>query len=131
MPKRILLVEDEDNNIALMRDVLTLMLGQEVIVATDGTDAIRMAQTHQPDLILMDLNIPKLDGWQATRSLRAMEAFRDTPILALSAHTMVGDRERALEAGCDDHFPKPVDIDAFIAFLQPYLRDEEEGEQTT
>lgn len=130
MPKRILLVEDEGDNIALMTDVLALMLGQEVLVAVDGIEAIRMAHKYQPDLILLDLNLPKLDGWQTARSLKDSEGLRDTPILAVSAHSMVGDRERALEAGCDDHFPKPIDIDAFIDFLQPYLRDEKGGEET-
>lgn len=121
MPKRILLVEDEEDIIALMTDLLEGMLEHQVIVAVDGADAIEKAHQHHPDLILMDFNLPRLDGWEATRSLKASEACRDIPILAVTAYSMVGDRERALEAGCDDYFPKPVDIDAFIAFLQPYL----------
>lgn len=124
MPKRILLVEDEEVNRALFVDILEVMLAQEVLIAKDGLEAILMAHEHRPDLILMDLTLPKLDGWQATRSLRSTDAFRDTPILAITAHTMVGDRERALEAGCDDHFSKPIDLDAFIKFLQPYLQED-------
>jgi CheY-like chemotaxis protein len=123
MRKRILLVEDEEYNIVLMTDLLEKMLGHEVMVAVDGTEAIQMAHEHQPDLILMDLNLPKLDGWETTRSLKASEACRHIPVLAVTAHTMVGDREHALEAGCDDFFPKPVDVEAFVAFLQPYLHD--------
>lgn len=124
MPKRILIVEDEEANRTLFIDILQDLLGQEVLVAEDGLEAILMAHEHRPDLILMDLTLPKLDGWQATRSLKSTEAFRNTPILAITAHAMVGDRERALEAGCDDHFPKPIDLDAFLKFLQPYLHDE-------
>lgn len=124
MPKRILLVEDDEANRALFIDILEGMLDHEVLIAEDGLEAIRMAHKHRPDLILMDLTLPKMDGWQATRSLKSTEAFRNTPILAITAHAMVGDRERALEAGCDDHFSKPIDLDAFIKFLQPYLQEE-------
>ena len=123
MPKLILLVEDEETNRALFLDILEVMLEQEVLIAEDGLKAILMAHEHRPDLILMDLTLPKMDGWQVTRSLRSTEAFRHIPILAITAHAMVGDRERALEAGCNDHFAKPIDLDAFIEFLQPYLQE--------
>lgn len=126
MPKRILLVEDEEAVLQLVSDILHVMLGKEVLVARDGTEAIRVAVEHHPDLILMDLNLPRLDGWEATRSLKQSALFRHIPILALTAHTMIGDRERALEAGCDDYFPKPIDIDAFITFLRPYLEQSTE-----
>jgi two-component system cell cycle response regulator DivK len=128
MPKCILLVEDEENSIAALTDVLELVLGQEVLVARNGVEAVQMAHAHRPDLILMDLDLPKLDGIEATRSLKSSDEFRHTPILAVTAHSMVGDRERALAAGCDDYFPKPIDVEAFIAFLQPYLGDDE-GEE--
>ena len=121
MQKRILLVEDEPVVSAMMRDILELILGQQVRTAEDGLEAIQVARQYRPDLILMDLNLPKLDGWEVTRSLKKTEEFRDTPILAITAHTMVGDRENALRAGCDDYLPKPVDVDTFIAFMQPYL----------
>jgi two-component system cell cycle response regulator DivK len=121
--KRVLLVEDEEHILHLLTDLLTITLDQEVLTATDGIEAIRMAQEHRPDLILMNLTLPKLDGWEATRSLKANDELRHIPILAITAHTMVGDRERALEAGCDDYFAKPIDVDAFVEFLRPYLQD--------
>jgi two-component system cell cycle response regulator DivK len=95
--KRVLLVEDEEHILHLLTDLLTITLDQEVLTATDGIEAIRMAQEHRPDLILMNLTLPKLDGWEATRSLKANDELRHIPILAITAHTMVGDRERALE----------------------------------
>jgi two-component system cell cycle response regulator DivK len=121
--KRVLLVEDEEHILHLLTDLLAITLGQEVLTATDGIEAIRMAQEHRPDLILMNLTLPKLDGWEAARALKANDELRHIPILAITAHTMVGDRERALEAGCDDYFAKPIDVDAFVEFLQPYLQD--------
>lgn len=129
MRKRILLVEDEEDLCGLLADVLEALLGQDVRTAGDGIEAIRLAHEYHPDIILMDLDLPRLNGWDATRSLRDSETFHDTPILALTAHTMVGDRERALEAGCDDHFPKPIDLDAFISFLQPYLQNGQPTEE--
>jgi len=122
-PKRILVVEDEEDGLKLVTDILEKMLKQTVLAATDGLQAIQMAHDHRPDIILMDLSLPKLDGWAATRSLRSSEIFRHTPIIALTAHAMVGAREQALEAGCTDYFSKPIDIDAFVAFLEPYLND--------
>lgn len=121
MSKRILLVEDEEIVLDMLKDLLVMLLKQEVHVARDGVEAIRVAQEYRPDLILMDLNLPRLSGWEATRSLKSTEEFRHTPILALTAYTMVGDREEALAAGCDDYFPKPIDIDSFIDFIRPYL----------
>jgi two-component system cell cycle response regulator DivK len=121
--KRVLLVEDEEHILHLLTDLLVITLGQEVLTATDGIEAIRMAQEHRPDLILMNLTLPKLDGWEAARALKANDELRHIPILAITAHTMVGDRERALEAGCDDYFAKPIDVDAFVEFLRPYLQD--------
>ena len=121
MHKRVLVVEDEEDNLILIVHILEKLLGQETLVARDGREAIRMVKDHQPDLVLMDLTLPKLNGWEATRSLKSTQGLRDIPILALTAHAMVGDRERALEAGCEDYFPKPLDIDGFIEFLKPYL----------
>ena len=119
---RILIVEDEQANIALLKDILEHLLGQkDYLIARDGHEAIRMAYEHNPDLILMDLTLPKLSGWDATRSLKNDTKFRDTPIIALTAHAMVGDRERALELGCDDYFAKPIQVDKFVRFLTPYL----------
>ncbi len=120
--KRILLVEDEEANIEVLLSVLDLMLDQrEVAVARDGHEGIRMAKEMHPELILMDLSLPKLDGWQATRALKSLPQFEAVPILALTAHAMVGDRERAIQAGCDDYFAKPIEVDDFIQFMRPYL----------
>ena len=122
MSKRILIVEDEADNLTLLIHILRFMLRQEdLLTAADGHEAIRVAYETNPDLILMDLSLPKLSGWEVTRSLRGSQQFKETPILALTAHAMVGDKEKALEAGCNDYFPKPIDIDGFIRFMQPYL----------
>lgn len=121
MGKQILLVEDDITILSLIKDILELMLGHEVAIATNGFDAIRLAKENQPDLILMDLSLPQLDGWEATRSLKSLPAFSNVPVLAVTAHSMVGDRERALDAGCDDYFPKPIEVSEFIEFLSPYL----------
>ena len=106
---KILLVEDNEMN----RDMLSRRLlrkGFEVVMATDGAEGLVMVQSESPDLILMDMSLPELDGWETTRRLRAMENGRRTPVIALTAHAMSGDREKALEAGCDDYDTKPVDF---------------------
>ena len=107
---RILIVEDNDFN----RDVLSRHLrrrGYEVVIAADGVDGLAAAQSDRPDLILMDLGLPRMDGWECTRQLKMNAATRDIPVIALSAHAMVGDRERALNVGCDDFDSKPIDLD--------------------
>ncbi len=120
--RRILIVEDEEANIAVVRNILEIMLDQEdVLVARDGHEAIKMAYEHDPEIILMDLSLPKLDGWEVVRSLKSNPRFKKVPILALTAHAMVGDREKALEAGCDDYYAKPIEVDEFIHFMRPYL----------
>lgn len=131
MSPRVLVVEDEDDNLILLNDVLRLVVGAEVLVAVDGHEAIRMAREELPDLILMDLNLPKLDGWEASRSIKRIEALRDTPIIALSAHAMVGDRESALKAGCDDYVSKPINLDEFLSVVSKYLDTGEEGKKQT
>jgi CheY-like chemotaxis protein len=120
--RRILIVEDDDNTVAVLRNILEMLMGQEdVSVAQDGHEGIRMAYEKPPDLILMDLALPKLDGWEVTRSLRSNPRFKRTPILAVSAHAMIGDREKALAAGCNDYFAKPIEVDEFVRFVRPYL----------
>lgn len=120
--QRILIVEDDAYTVSALKSILELMLDQrDVWVAQDGHEGIRLAYEHPPDLILMDLALPKLDGWEVTRSLRSNPRFKRTPILAVSAHAMVGDRERALAAGCDDYFAKPIEVDEFVRFMRPYL----------
>ena len=122
MTKCILVVEDEDDNLGAISDILSFVLNQERLVfARDGHEAIRKAYETIPDLILLDMNLPKLSGWEVARSLKSDAKLVNIPILALTAHAMVGDREKALEAGCDAYFTKPIDIDEFIAFMQPYL----------
>lgn len=120
--RRILIVEDDAFTVTALRSILELMFGQQdVWIARDGHEGIRLAYEHPPDLILMDLALPKLDGWEVTRSLRSNPRFKQTPILAVSAHAMVGDREKALAAGCNDYFPKPIEVDEFVRFMRPYL----------
>ncbi len=117
---KILLVEDNEMN----RDMLSRRLvrrGYEVPLAVAGAEAIRMAQTHQPDLILMDMSLPILDGWEATRALRVDATTQHIPIIALTAHAMEGERSKALEAGCDDFDTKPVDLPRLLEKIEQRL----------
>jgi two-component system cell cycle response regulator DivK len=117
---RVLIVEDNEMN----RDVLSRRLasrGYEVVLAADGPRGLSMARTHGPDLILMDLGLPEIDGWECTRRLKADEATRRIPIIALSAHAMVGDREKALDAGCDDFDTKPIDFSGLLQKMDRLL----------
>src|SRR5688572_29087022 len=105
---RILLVEDNEMN----RDMLSRRLerkGYHVVLAVDGQSGVEMAHAQSPDLVLMDMSLPVLDGWEATRRLKAAPATQHIPIIALTAHAMAGDRDRAIEAGCDDYDTKPID----------------------
>lgn len=120
MGKRILIVEDNADNRILITDVLT-SLNYEVIVAHDGEEGVQAATKHIPDLILMDLSLPKMDGWTATGHIKANTDLRHIPVIALTAHAMVGDRERAIEAGCDDYISKPIDLRELANKLQQYL----------
>lgn len=123
MPTRILIVEDEKDNIMVIKHILELLMDQKDLwFASDGHEAMRMAYEHTPDLILLDLTLPKLSGWEVARSLKSDKKFRDIPVLALTAHAMVGDRERAISAGCDDYYAKPIEIDEFISFVKTYLK---------
>jgi CheY-like chemotaxis protein len=119
MPK-ILLVEDNEMN----RDMLSRRLqrkGYHVVLAMDGQNGVAMTQTEAPDLILMDMSLPVLDGWEATRHLKAGSATRHIPIIALTAHAMSSDREKALEAGCDDYDTKPVELPRLLAKIDALL----------
>ncbi len=120
MAKRILVVEDNPDNRILIIDVLESM-DYEVLVAENGEEGITLANRETPDLILMDLSLPKVDGWAATRKLKTNAALADVPIIALTAHAMVGDREKALEAGCDDYISKPIDLRELSSKLKHYL----------
>ena len=119
MPK-VLLVEDNEES----RDALSRHLrrkGYEVLLAVDGRQGVDMARAEAPDLILMDMSLPVLDGWEATRQLKAAPRTRGIPVIALTAHAMAGDRERALEAGCDDYDTKPVEFARLLAKMQALL----------
>lgn len=106
---KILYVEDNDDNVYVVRSRLT-RAGFTVLVALDGEQGVAMALAERPDLILMDLSLPGLDGWAATRRLKSAAETKAIPVIALSAHAMAGDRERALAAGCDDYDTKPIDF---------------------
>lgn len=116
----ILLVEDNEMN----RDMLSRRLerkGYRVVLATDGQNGVEMAALHAPDLVLMDMSLPVLDGWEATRRLKAAPATSRVPVIALTAHAMSGDRERALQAGCDDYDTKPIDLPRLLGKIEALL----------
>ena len=119
MPK-ILYVEDNEDNVYMLKRRLE-RAGFEVIVAPDGEQGLAVARDQRPDLILMDLSLPVLDGWEATRRLKGLEGTRTIPVIALSAHAMPGDREKALEAGCDDYAAKPVNLPSLLAKIRALL----------
>lgn len=120
MAKRILVVEDNPDNRILITDVLS-SLDYEVIVAVDGEEGLEKAKSDVPDLILMDLSLPKMDGWTATTQIKATDTLSHIPIIALTAHAMVGDREKALKAGCDDYVSKPIDLRELASKLAHFL----------
>jgi CheY-like chemotaxis protein len=122
MPK-ILLVEDNEMN----RDMLSRRLlkqGFEMVIAVDGEQAVDLARSEAPDLILMDISLPGLDGWEATRLLKAMPETRSIPIIALTAHAMAGDREKSLAAGCNDYDTKPIDFRRLLEKIHGFLDKE-------
>ena len=117
---RILLVEDNEMN----RDMLSRRLtrrGYEVAIAVDGEQGLAMARLESPALILMDMSLPVLDGWEATRRLKAGAGTRPIPVIALTSHAMAGDRQKALDAGCDDYDTKPVDVPRLIEKMEALL----------
>ena len=117
---KILLVEDNEMN----RDMLGRRLqrrGFDLLVAVDGAQGVAMAQADAPDLILMDMSLPVMDGWEATRRLKAAPETRSIPVIALTAHAVSGDREKAIEAGCDDYDTKPVDLDRLLSKIGALL----------
>jgi two-component system, cell cycle response regulator DivK len=119
---RILVVEDNEEN----RDALSRRLkrrGFEVLVAEDGRAGVAMALADKPDLVLMDMNMPDLDGWEATRQIKSEAGSANIPVIALTAHALAGDRERALEAGCTDYHTKPVDFAKLLAQIESILQN--------
>ena len=116
----ILVIEDNETN----RDMLSRRLarkGYEVLIAVDGVEGVAVARAKAPDLILMDMSLPILDGWKATRRLKANPATRTIPVIALTAHAMAGDREKALAAGCDDYDTKPIEFTRLFGKIQTLL----------
>jgi two-component system cell cycle response regulator DivK len=119
--RKILLVEDNEMN----RDMLSRRLirnGYEVVTAIDGQQGAEMALSEQPDLILMDMSLPVIDGWEATRRVKANRATRGIPVIALTAHAMAGDREKAMEVGCEDYDTKPVEITRLLGKIAALLK---------
>jgi two-component system, cell cycle response regulator DivK len=119
MPK-ILLVEDNEMN----RDMLSRRLqrkGYEVVIAIDGEQGVALAAAEQPDLILMDMSLPVLDGWEATRKIKATPLINGVPVIALTAHAMAGDQEKCFAAGCDDYDTKPVDLPRLLGKIEALL----------
>jgi CheY-like chemotaxis protein len=112
---KLLYIEDNDDNLYTLTLRFETLGGYEVVTAVDGAEGIAKVIAERPDLILMDLDLPVVDGWEATRRLKADPATRDIPIIALTAHAMVGDREKALVAGCDDCDTKPFEFDRLLA----------------
>jgi len=117
---KVLLVEDNEMN----RDILFRRLsrrGYVVVFAVDGQQGVEMARSEKPDIILMDMSLPIIDGWEATRRVKSDNTIRDVPVIGLTAHAMSGDREKALEAGCDDYDTKPVEFDRLISKIERLL----------
>jgi len=120
MMSKILLVEDNEMN----RDMLTRRLerkGFEVVIAVDGQAGVDMASSSSPDIILMDLSLPVIDGWEATRKIKADPATRSIPVIALTAHAMAGDEQKALQAGCNDYDTRPIDLKRLLNKIEKLL----------
>jgi len=125
MPK-ILLVEDNEMN----RDMLSRRLqrkGYEVLLAVDGPSGVEMTRTQAPDMVLMDMSLPVIDGWEATRQLKADAATQHIPIIALTAHAMSSDRDKALEAGCDEYDTKPIELSRLLGKIEVLLSRSEKA----
>ena len=120
MPRKtILVVDDTDWN----RDLLVQLLEEDytILQAVDGADGVRMAEEHKPDLILMDLGMPIMDGWEATRTIKANDTLKNIPIIAVTSHAMVGDEIDARKAGCDDYLSKPIDEEALMEKIKRFI----------
>jgi CheY-like chemotaxis protein len=122
--RKLLYVEDNEDNLYMLQLRFDVLGGYEVLSARDGAAGIAMAASERPDLILMDLDLPEIDGWEATRRLKAGPATRDIPIIALSSHAMAGEREKALATGCDDFDTKPIEFHRLLAKIEQALAPE-------
>ena len=123
---RILIVEDNPDNRTLLIDMLGAM-EYETIEAVDGIEGVERAISEKPDLILMDLSLPHKDGWEATREIKANSGIGHIPVIALTAHAMIGDKERALEAGCDDYISKPINLVELSQKIKAFLNRTEDS----
>lgn len=126
--RRVLIVEDNVDNIELVRFLLE-RAGYQVLSATNGVEGVETARREQPDLILMDLSMPEMDGWNATARLKADEQTRGIPVLALTAHTLPGDRKRAIDAGCDGYISKPINVASFDKLVADTLSQAQSNAQ--
>ena len=122
--KTILVVDDNEDSRELVKKILK-KYGYEIIEAIDGEEAIAKAVAYRPDLILMDISIPKIDGYEVTKRLKARVDFKDTPIIAFTAHAMRGDQEKALQAGCNGYISKPINVREFHNQIKIYLKENE------
>ena len=120
MAPLVLIVEDIEDNLLLTKSLLE-MADFRVIEARDGREALAQAQAHHPDLILLDMSLPEIDGWTVARTLRQLPDFRSTLIVALTAHAMQGDREKTFDAGCDEFMTKPIDVPNFVPAVTKML----------
>lgn len=120
MAPLVLVVEDIEDNLVLIKSLLE-MADFRVVEARDGREAIAQAQAHHPDLILLDMSLPEIDGWTVARTLRQLPDFRSTLIVALTAHAMQGDREKTFDAGCDEFMTKPIDVPNFVPAVTKIL----------
>ena len=126
---KVLYVEDNDDNVYMLKMRLELLGDFDVVAAPDGEQGCAMALSERPDVILMDLEMPVVDGWEATRRIKANAALRHIPIIALTAHAMTGDEEKAREVGCDDYLSKPIDEDLLFEKLRHFLGDSGSGKE--
>ena len=120
MAPLVLIVEDIEDNLILIKNLLE-MADYRVVEARDGREALAQAQAYHPDLILLDMSLPAIDGWTVARTLRQLPDFRSTLIVALTAHAMQGDREKTLDAGCDEFMTKPIDVPSFVPAVTKML----------
>jgi two-component system cell cycle response regulator DivK len=120
MSKRILVVEDQEDNRAILRDLLT-NVGFEILEAVNGEEGVRMAEAHRPDLILMDIQLPLIDGYEATRRIKAQEALRAIPIIAVTSYALSGDEGKARSAGCDAYVTKPFSPFDLLSVVRAHL----------
>jgi len=126
MAYKILIVEDDPKNLKLFRDLLQTV-GYETVEATDGEQGVALARAIKPNLILMDIMMPKMDGLEATHIIKADDAIKNTPVIALTSFAMNGDRERTIEAGCNGYVTKPVDIKELLKTVESFVRNIDTG----